>query len=55
MITIQPSGDFVFEPLKAEYGPLAKALTVNPQKVNIYFLIIILAYSMGIISMGNFF
>ena len=37
MMTFQPSGDFVFEPLKAEYGPLAKALTVNPQKVNFEF------------------
>jgi len=28
----KPSGDFAFEPLKADYGPLAKALTFNPQK-----------------------
>jgi hypothetical protein len=30
---LQPIGDFAFEPLKADYGPLAKALTFNPQKV----------------------
>ncbi|KAL5252786.1 hypothetical protein ACHWQZ_G015526 [Mnemiopsis leidyi] len=28
----KPSGDFVFDPLKADYGPLVKALTINPPK-----------------------
>ena len=29
------SGDYVFDPVKADFGTLAKALTFNPQKVHI--------------------
>ncbi|XP_063677916.1 cilia- and flagella-associated protein 74-like [Bolinopsis microptera] len=28
----KPSGDFAFDPLKADYGPLVKALVINPPK-----------------------
>ena len=30
----KPTGDFVVDPLKADYGPLVKALTITPQKVS---------------------